>query len=69
MKFGLGPLSAFANSSNISTTRWRWPGFAMSPLRSEWAMRGTVFPPSAVVQHQGWSRELKTALDVVAGDC
>jgi len=25
------------------------------------SMRGTVFPPSVVVQHQGWSRELKTA--------
>jgi hypothetical protein len=40
-----GRLSAFASSRKISTTRWRWTGFAVSPLRSTWAMRGTVFPP------------------------
>ena len=30
------------DSSKISTTRWRWPGFAVSRLSSTWDMRRTL---------------------------
>lgn len=40
------------DSSKISTTRRRWPGLAVSRLRSTWDMRCTLSPPSVVVQHE-----------------
>jgi hypothetical protein len=67
MTFGPGAVERFRElEQDLHPLALAW---LRDGLRSTWAMRGTAFPPSVVVQHQGLEPQAQdSALDVVAGD-